>query len=218
MMIVHKSGREPLKKKGFMMKLEKKMFTYVLTALCAALILAVVPVSGEEALYDNVLRLHVIANSDSDEDQALKLAVRDEILSVYGDRLAECTSKKEAEEKASLLADEMQKTAESLIAANGYDYGVRLTLSRESYPTRVYENVTMPAGEYCSLRIVIGEGAGENWWCVLFPPMCVSNAIGEKTDNSIPVGLSASQYKLISGNGRYAVRFKILEVVEDIFH
>ena len=200
------------------MKAEKKIFTYALTLLCATLILAVVPVSGEEALYDNVLRLHVIANSDSDEDQALKLAVRDEILAVYGDRLADCTSKEEAEEKVSLLAAEMTETAQRVISDRGYSYGVRLTLTREDYPTRVYEDVTMPAGEYCSLRIIIGEGAGKNWWCVLFPPMCVSNAIGEEADGSIPVGLSASQYKLISGNGRYAVRFKILEIVEDLFN
>lgn len=200
------------------MKLEKKIFTYLVTLLCATLILAVVPVSGEEALYDNVLRLHVIANSDSDEDQSLKLAVRDEILAVYGDRLAECTSKEEAEEKAAALASEMTESAKGVIAEHGYDYGVRLTLTRESYPTRVYGDVTMPAGEYCSLRIIIGEGAGENWWCVLFPPMCVGNAMGGETDGSVPVGLSASQYKLISGNGRYAVRFKILELVEGLLN
>lgn len=200
------------------MKLEKKIFTYLLTVLCATLILAVVPVSGEEALYDNVLRLHVIANSDSDEDQALKLAVRDEILAVYGDRLAACTSKEQAEEQVALLSAEMTESAKKLIESRGYDYGVRLTLTRENYPTRVYENVTMPAGEYCSLRIIIGEGAGQNWWCVLFPPMCVGNAIGGKADESIPVGLSASQYKLISGNGRYAVRFKVLEIVEGLFN
>lgn len=199
------------------MKPEKKIFTYLLTALCATLILAVVPVSGEEALYDNVLRLHVIANSDSEEDQALKLCVRDEILALYGDRLAECTSRKEAEEKASLLSSEMTESAKQVIEDHGYDYDVRLTLTREEYPTRVYEDVTMPAGEYCSLRIIIGEGAGENWWCVLFPPMCVGNAIGGETDESIPVGLTSSQYKLISGNGRYAVRFKILELVEGMF-
>ena len=196
------------------MKLEKKIFTYVLGVLCATLILAVVPVSGEEALYDNVLRLHVIAHSDSEEDQALKLAVRDEILAVYGDRLAECTSKEEAEDKLALLAAEMTDLAKEVVRAHGFTYDVRLTLTREKYPTRVYENVTMPAGEYCSLRIVIGEGAGANWWCVLFPPMCVGNAIGGETDGSVPVGLSASQYKLISGNGRYTVRFKILELVE----
>ncbi len=200
------------------MKPEKRIFTYVLTLLLATLILAVVPVSGEEALYDNVLRLHVIANSNSDEDQALKLTVRDEILAVYGDRLAECTSKEEAEERVALLAAEMTETAQKVISDRGYDYGVRLTLTRENYPTRVYEDVTMPAGEYCSLRIIIGEGAGENWWCVLFPPMCVGNALGEETESSIPVGLSPSQYKLISGNGRYAVRFKILEIVEDLFN
>lgn len=202
------------------MKSEKKLLIYIVTLLCATLIIAVIPVAGEEALYDNVLRLHVIANSDSEDDQALKLAVRDEILAVYGDRLAQCTDKKEAEETANLLSAEMTKTAKECIERLGYNYPVRLTLTREDYPTKVYDNVTMPAGNYCSLRIIIGEGAGQNWWCVLFPPMCVGNAVGGEVsgkDDSVPVGLTTAQYRLISGNGKYAVKFKVLELIEGIF-
>ena len=200
------------------MKKETKLFTYVLCVLIATLIIAVIPVSGEEGIYDSVLRLHVIANSDSPEDQALKLGVRDEILAVYGDTLAACTDRRAAEETAARLSLEMTETAENYLRRMGCTHAVTVTLSREEYPTRDYENVCMPAGDYCSLRIVIGAGEGKNWWCVLFPPMCVGSSVGSTVkEDSVPTGLSTSQYKMISGNGRYAVRLKVLELVESIF-
>lgn len=202
------------------MKKETKIFTYVIGLLVCTLMLAVLPISGEEGLYDEVLRFHVLANSDSEEDQALKLCVRDRILEVYGDRLGECTDRDAAASLVSSLQEEITQCALDCIEAQGYGYGVSVTLTREDYPRREYEDVTLPSGEYLSLRIIIGKGEGQNWWCVLFPPMCVSNALGGKTDEkteSVPVFLSSSQYRLISGGGKYTLRFRALELLESIF-
>lgn len=201
------------------MKKETKIFTYVIGLLLCTLMLAALPIAGEEGLYDNVLRFHVLANSDSEEDQALKLCVRDRILEVYGDRLADCTDRDAAASLVSTLQDEIIETALDCVKENGYDYGVRVTLTREDYPRREYEGVTLPSGEYLSLRILIGEGKGQNWWCVLFPPMCVANAIGGEASEqeSVPVFLSSSQYRLISGGGKYTLRFRALELLESIF-
>lgn len=199
-----------------MKKKDVKWFIYIACLLFSVLLVAALPVSGEEELYDDVLRLHILANSDSENDQALKLTVRDKILSVYGDDLAACTEKEEAEEMLFSLQDDIQRTAKACIEAEGYNYPVTVSLRREDYPTRHYENVTLPSGNYCSLRIIIGEGAGQNWWCVLFPPMCVGSAIGTE-DTSVPVGLSEAEYHLISGGGQYRIKFKILEIVESLF-
>ncbi len=198
------------------MKKDVKWFIYITCLLFSVLLITALPVSGEEELYDDVLRLHILANSDSESDQALKLTVRDKILSVYGDTLAACTEKEEAEELLLSLGDDIQKTAKACIEEAGYDYPVAVSLRREDYPTRHYENVTLPSGNYCSLRITIGEGAGQNWWCVLFPPMCVGSAIGTE-DTSVPVGLSEAEYRLISGGGQYRIKFKVLEIVESLF-
>ena len=201
------------------MNKETKIFTYVLGLLLCTLLVLVLPVAGEEALYDDVLRFHVLANSDSEEDQTLKLAVRDRVLAVYGDALAECTDKDAAASLIEELRLEIGQTALDCVRENGYDYGVSVTLTREDYPRRSYEDVTLPSGEYLSLRIVIGEGAGQNWWCVLFPPMCIGNALGGEVsrEESVPVFLSNAEYKLISGGGRYALRFRALELLESLF-
>ncbi len=201
------------------MKKDTKAFAYVCGLLLAVLLITALPVGGEEALYDDVLRLHILANSDSQEDQALKLALRDHILAQYGDTLSSYTDKEQATAEIAALQGTIQQEAADFIYKQGYPYTVQVTLTHEAYPTRDYENVSLPAGTYCSLRIIIGEGQGQNWWCVLFPPMCVGTAMGETVegDDSIPAGLSSEQYKLISGGGRYRIKFRVLEFVEGIF-
>ena len=195
---------------------ETHAFLYILCLFLAVFLVAVLPVAGEEALYDDVLRLHILANSDSEEDQALKLTVRDEILALYGDRLGACNDKAAAEKEVLALQEDIRQTAEATVRAAGYTYPVAVSLSRESYPTRDYEDVSLPAGSYASLRLVIGKGEGQNWWCVLFPPMCVGSAVSVD-DSSIPVGLSPAEYRLISEGGSYRIKFKILEMVEGWF-
>lgn len=196
----------------------KKLCFLTLTLCALFLMLGLLPVHGEDAVYDSVLRLHVLANSDSEEDQELKLAVRDALLTVGEGMFDACRSREEAqcivEERLSLF----EETARAVVSERGYDYDVTLHLGYEEYPRRQYEAAAFPAGEYLSLRVVIGEGTGENWWCVLFPPMCMSAASGTRTAEEayISVGLTGEQYRVIteSESTTYAVRFKILEALE----
>ena len=198
----------------------KTVTLYLFTLLIALTVLLALPTHGEEQIYEDVLRLHVLANSDSEEDQALKLAVRDEILSVYGTALSKTGNKEEATSVAVSLLPEIEKTAAAKINALGYNYPVRVSLDTEYYTTRVYGDLTLPAGEYLSLRVVIGEGAGQNWWCVLYPPLCLSLATddGKTAEDSVPVGLTPTEYRLISDHdGEYALKFKVLEWLEGEF-
>ena len=190
--------------------------------LAGAMLLAafmILPIHGEAKLYDNVIRLHVLANSDSEEDQALKLRVRDAVLQKTDALLKDAASREEAAEILQASLGELEAVAKAAVADAGYGNAVTVTLSRESYPTRQYEQLAFPAGEYLSLRVMIGEAEGQNWWCVLFPPMCLSAASGrtDAEDAFISVGLSGEQYKIIteSDDTKYEVRFKILETIEN---
>jgi len=164
------------------------------------------------------VRLHVLANSDSEEDQALKLEVRDAILAVTAPLVEGCTSRDEAVTALEGGMTEIEEAARAVIAAAGREDEVTVLIGREEYPTRTYESCAFPAGEYVSLRVCIGEAAGQNWWCVLFPPLCLSAATdsGAEEEAFISVGLSKDQYGIITETGKtkYKVRFKILELFE----
>lgn len=196
------------------MKFEKFILLLCVFVLCMA-ICNVLPIHGEEKIYDSVVRLHVLANSDSDEDQALKLKVRDAILGYTSPKVIDSTSREEAISILENELDKIEEIAAKVIEEEGYDYSVEVTLTLEDYPTRNYESMSFPSGEYVSLRVLIGEAEGQNWWCVLFPPLCLSAAT-EKADNEdafIAVGLNSDQYKIITEtqNTTYYLRFKILE-------
>ncbi len=197
----------------------KRLLFYVVAILLSALLLAALPVSGEEGIYDSVIRLHVLAASDSREDQALKLLVRDEILTTYSATLQEAAGVLEAEQMVEALCSDIENTAQEVVKREGYPYTVKVEYSLEEYPTRVYDDYTFPAGEYRSLRVVIGEGEGANWWCVLFPPLCLDMAMGEKReDDALAVGLPKEEYAIITGgNEGYSVKFKALELLESVF-
>ena len=196
------------------MKFEKFIVLMCVFILCMA-ICNVLPIHGEEKIYESVVRLHVLANSDSEEDQALKLKVRDAVLAYTSPRVIDSTSREEAIEILKGELGEIEQVARDVILEEGYDYSVEVTLTLEDYPTRNYESMSFPSGEYVSLRVLIGEAEGQNWWCVLFPPLCLS-AASEKTANEeafIAVGLNSDQYKIITetNNTKYYLRFKILE-------
>ena len=152
--------------------------------LCAALLVVlVIIVVGwqsmmisearmQQHLAQEVLRFHVLANSDSEADQALKLAVRDRVLQEYGDLLETCTSKEETLAALKNAQQEISETAEAEVLAQGYTYPVRVSLVREEFPFKKYGDLIFPAGVYDALRIEIGEAKGKNWWCVLYPQMC----------------------------------------------
>ena len=186
--------------------------TFAIIGLCT--ILTILPIHSEGQIYDSVLRLHVLANSDSEGDQALKLSVRDAILADTAHLFADCKSRDEASAVVSKNLPLLQMSAERAISEAGYSYPVRIELGEEEYPTKNYESACFPAGEYLSLRVLIGEGAGQNWWCVLFPPLCVSAA--SESDGSVEVGLYGDQYAIVTETEdiKYKIRFKLLEAIE----
>ena len=192
------------------MKIQKILMLVCVFTLCTALC-NVLPIHGEEKIYESVLRLHVLANSDSDEDQALKLKVRDEILSYVSPRVIDATSREEAQQILQNELENIEKIAAQTVAREGYDYSVDVTLTVEEYPTRNYEAMSFPSGEYISLRVLIGEAEGQNWWCVLYPELCTSTAHAGET--LIKTGFSKDQIDILTGGEKpqYRLKFKILE-------
>ncbi len=136
------------------------------------------PVSTKAPGNPNLIRLHIIANSDSAADQALKLAVRDAVISTLGPALAELTDTAQARDYVANNLDQFTAVAAQVICHYGAAYKVQAKLGRSQFPTRVYGDLVLPAGEYEALRLTIGSGQGQNWWCVLFPPLCFVDAAG----------------------------------------
>lgn len=192
-------------------------FVLVLTLLISAFL--ILPIHGATGIYDSVIRLHVIANSDSDEDQALKLKVRDEVLSGTEELIGNAASKEEAAAILKQNLNTLKAVAEQTLAREGAPSTVKVTLGQENYPRRAYETAALPAGEYLSLRVKIGEAKGQNWWCVLFPQMCLSAATSERKTSCLAAGLSEGQYRFITGTQGtgYRVRFKLVEMAQGLF-
>ena len=166
-----------------------------------------------EEIRSDVLRLHVIANSDSSVDQNLKLRLRDYILEEGEDIFDGSVNVENAVKKIEPKLAELQKSAETFVKNAGFDYDVKITLSNEYFTTRTYESVTLPAGKYLALRVVIGSGEGHNWWCVMFPPMCVPAA--DKKDEIENV-FTDKEIKLVESKPKYEPRFKVVEIYEQI--
>lgn len=197
--------------------MQKRLLSATIITLAILLFFGLLPVHGEEEIYDTVVRLHVLANSDSEEDQALKLEVRDAVLAVTAPLLQDCKTREEAETVILQHTDAIQAAAEQVLRKHGQNDPITISLGLEEYPERSYDSVCFPAGEYLSLRVCIGEAAGQNWWCCLFPPLCLgaSSVSAEQAEDSfISVGLTPSQYKIITETDKpvYKVRFKLLEL------
>lgn len=196
------------------MSLFRKIEISVALALVASIIFSVFSFAKtSENIRNDVLRLHVIANSDSPADQNLKLAVRDEILSKGEELFNGSVNVKNAVEKISPYIDELESCAAEIIKMRGYDYPVKITIDKEYFETRTYKTVTLPAGEYLSLIVRIGESKGKNWWCVMFPPMCISAA--DENDVLKDV-MNKNELKLVNSNPNFEPRFKIIEIIENI--
>ncbi len=183
---------------------------------------AILPVHGEEQIYDAVIRLHVLANSDSEKDQALKMQVRDAVLIEASEALEGCADRGEAAARLTDLLPHLTQAAKQRLQDLGCEDEVTVTLSKEPYPTRNYESFCFPAGEYLSLRVMIGQAQGQNFWCVLFPPLCMSAATvtrEQAEEEFIEVGLSKDQYAIITEteNTKYKLRFKFLETLQSWF-
>ena len=170
---------------------------------------------------DSVFRLHVIANSDSKEDQELKLKVRDELLSYMNIISKDSANKQEAMQIANEHKEEFTQIAEKVIKENGYNYTVNVQVGKADFPTKYYGDITLPAGTYDALKVQIGEAKGQNWWCVMFPPLCfVDVSTGIVPDNSkqeLKQSLDNEEYDLISktDNNEISFKFKIVELFQN---
>ena len=202
--------------------MQRRILIAFLVLSSLLLFIGLLPVHGEEEIYDNVVRLHVLANSDSREDQALKLKVRDAILEETAPLLAGCQSREEACRVLEENRERIRQIALEVIRAAGREDGVTVLLGEEEYPTRDYDSVCFPSGVYTSLRICIGEAEGQNWWCCLYPPLCLGSssvAAEDAEDAFVAVGLTPDQYKIITETEKpvYRVRFKLLELIQEWF-
>lgn len=161
---------------------------------------------------NSVFRLHVIANSDEKEDQELKLKVRDNVLSYMNKICENVTTKEDAILIANEHIDEFKEIALNTIHENGYDYSVNVKIGNFSFPTKTYGDISLPAGLYDALRIEIGEAKGQNWWCVMFPPLCFvdvsSGIVPDDSKETMKDNLSDEEFSLISDNEDSNVKFK----------
>ena len=189
----------------------KNIIFSAVMVLMAALFIAVMPTEAEGAVYEDTVRLHILAKSDSAEDQAAKIALRDAVLSEFGERLRAAECAEDARGALSGMVGEIEAFCAEELLRMGYSGGVGVTLIEEWYETREYADFTLPAGVYTSLRIVIGEGEGQNWWCVMYPPMCLDVACEDAAQI-----YTDEERVLISGNG-YRAKFKILELISSAF-
>lgn len=166
-----------------------------------------------EKISDKVLRLHVIANSDSYEDQQLKLKVRDRVLKSCEESFSLSKDLNQAILVAKNNISVMAKAAEDEIKKNGYDYKVDVQIVKMHFNTRHYNEVTLPAGKYNAVRITIGEAKGKNWWCVMFPPMCLPAAQEQKELEDV---LNHDEMDVVKGGEKYEIKFKAVEIFDGI--
>ena len=200
-------------------RLTKILLSFSVSILIASVISSFVPASGEEKLYTDVIRLHVIAESDSAEDQAVKLSVRDRVLDLVSENIGGAVTYDDAYALLLGMIPEIEAVAEECGVETGHNYDAQVIFDREEYPVRYYEDYMLPAGEYMSMRIILGEGEGKNWWCVLFPPLCRDAATENDEEEFYAAGFTPEEYKIIKKDSgtRYKVRFRVLEILSETF-
>lgn len=161
---------------------------------------------------DSVFRLHVIANSNSDEDQSLKYKVRDSLLNYMNDICKNCSSKEEAINLVSIHQEEFRQVALGTIKNEGYSYDVNIEIGNFEFPTKQYGDISLPAGFYDALKVEIGNANGRNWWCVMFPSLCFidvsSGIVPDESKEELQNVLSDEEYSIISDNSNYGIKFK----------
>lgn len=175
-----------------------------------------------DPVYASVFRLHIRANSNSAEDQATKLAVRDALLPFTSELFADCRDLSDAVTVAKAEKGTITAHINSSLSDLGADYSARISIGKEEFPERNYAGEVYPAGEYTALIVELGEGTGDNWWCVLFPSLCLSAV---RAEEAVEVGLTASQFDSITASSdeksedppKYRLKFRFLELIEELF-
>ena len=181
-------------------------------ALISSLMLSMVSFEAScEEMYENIIRIRIIANSNTEEDQILKIKIRDAVLDYSKTLYGNANSYEAAVKATELGADKLLEVAKSTVANNGYNYSVSLEFRNEFFDTRVYDNFTLPAGTYKTAVFTVGEGEGENWWCVIFPQVCVGACSGSLEDS---VSKASSDYAYNAED--YTIKFKTVEIFEKV--
>ena len=189
----------------------------LLIGMAVFLISGAVSLQNRDQLADKVVRLHILANSDSEEDQALKLRVRDRVLERATELLEQTGDRREAADVLQSHLPELERIAAEEISDCGYEYDVTAEVANTMFPTKEYDGFTLPAGEYLALRIIIGEGNGHNWWCVVFPSLCTAATTDALKTCAEVGGLEDSETELISGGEEeYTLRFKSFEWLQQL--
>lgn len=187
----------------------KKLFKSAVVALVIASIFSFLPFEKKcREISDEVLRIHILADSDSESDQSFKLKVRDSILEYTDGLYSEVSSKEEAIKITNEHIDEIVATAENTLKANGCEKQVNAEICEMDFNTRYYGDITMPSGNYTALRVTIGSGEGKNWWCVMYPSLCLYTSADT---NTLEDELTDEQYEVITDTPKYEFKFKILE-------
>lgn len=188
------------------------MKTKLIALFCACfMLLTVVDMlipRSEANIYDNAIRLHILADDNSESAQSVKLLVRDAILNECGDLFSDTGDVTAAAEAVEENIPRMEEIANRVLQENGFDYHATAQFGYEEYPTRVYDNVTLPAGTYRSLRVNLGSAEGNNWWCVLFPPLCTGAASGKDLSKAEVTEKDSAVFT----ERKYIFRFKLLEL------
>ena len=198
------------------MKSIKRLEISVALGLVISVIVSIAGFGAEcKNIREDVVRLHILANSDSEADQNVKLAVRDALLECGAEIFGGTADKNNAAQYLEAEKEKLIETANRVLKEKGFNYSAQVFLMNEYFNTRTYEDFTMPAGEYLALKVILGEGKGHNWWCVMFPPLCLPAAT-EQTDINTVFGENG--VKIIEGNKGYEIRFKIVEIIEDIIY
>ncbi len=193
----------------------KTLISSIAITVLIAFVLLALPVSGEEMIYEDVVRLHVLPSGDDADAQNVKILVRDAILTEYGTLLSGTADADEAKTLLEERLPEIETFVASFLSERGVDTSVSVTLGEEEFETRAYGDITLPRGSYTALTVTLGGGEGQNWWCVLYPALCTEAALGGTV--TLEGGeLSASEERLVTRSG-YMLRFRTLEILEDIF-
>ena len=220
-----------MKREEYIMKniinILKKNKTDILISFIFAFVIALVLAANSyaqrvtENITQSVVRFHVLANSDSEHDQSIKLKVRDSVLEAIGEKVVLCSDREAAEKFLSENKELIKDVAEKTVKENGESYMVSVELSDEYYPVRYYENTEFPPGLYKSLRVIIGSGEGHNWWCVMYPPLCLNGeAVKQKNSEMLKNTLSNESYEIVvlseENNKIPEFKFKVVELLSDL--
>ena len=193
-----------------------KIISAIFISLMLSLVITAYSENVQTDLQDNLIRLHIIANSDSDKDQAVKLEVRNAVLNEIRN-----SSENISREEIIKNLDTIEKIAKDTLKQNGFSYDVQAVYGKFDFPKKEYKNMTLPAGEYCGVRIILGNGEGHNWWCVMYPPLCVSNdttvTLDKESEELLKATLKSETYDIITKSDKdVVIKFKAVEFIQEL--